>query len=130
MKYGLILVLIISVLGCTDTSDEPLPLSLEGKWVDQVTETDTLEFIRLEDGSSLMDLRRGREDRNGHNLPKMSAGLYIFTLSKNTISLQYSFSSLWEPKEYYFQYNSLQLKIGRFFESDNSASVLTFRKIK
>lgn len=130
MKYGLILVLIISVLGCTDTSDEPLPLSLEGKWVDQVTETDTLEFIRLEDGSSLMDLRRGREDRNGHNLPKMSAGLYIFTLSKNTISLQYSFSSLWEPKEYYFQYNALQLKIGRFFESDNSASVLTFRKIK
>ena len=130
MKYGLILVLIISAFGCTDTSDGPLPLSLEGKWVDQVTETDTLEFIRLEDGSSLMDLRRGREDRNGHNLPKMSAGLYIYTLSKNTISLQYSFSSLWEPKEYYFQHNSLQLKIGRFFESDNSASVLTFRKIK
>lgn len=130
MKNGFFLFLLIVAFGCTDTSDGPLPPSLEGKWVDQLTTTDTLEFIRLEDGSSLMDLRRGREVRNGYDLPKSGAGLYMYTLSNNSISLQYSFSSLWEPKEYYFQHNALQLKIGRFFESDNSASILTFRKVK
>lgn len=130
MKHGLIFVFLITVLGCTDTSDQPVPLTLEGKWVDQMTKTDTLEFIRLEDGSSLMNLRRGREIRNGHDLPKSGSGLYMFTLSKNSVSLQYSFSSLWKPTDYYFQQNPLQLKIGRFFESDNSASILTFRKVK
>lgn len=130
MKRGLYLVLLIAVIGCTDTSDEPLPLSLEGRWVDQLTTTDTLEFIRLEDGSTLMDLRRGREFRNGHDLPKAGAGLYLFSLSKNSISLRYSFSSFSEPTEYYFRQNALELKIGRFFESNNSAAILTFRKVK
>lgn len=130
MKQGLILILLATVFGCTDTSDQPIPLGLEGKWVDQLTATDTLEFLKFEDGSTLMNLSRGKEISNGHDLPKIGSGPYIYTLTGNSISLQYSLSSNWNPTDYYFRQNALQLKIGRFFESENSASVLTFRKIK
>lgn len=130
MKQSLYLVFLIAFLGCTDTSDQPMPLSLEGKWVDQLTKTDTLEFLRLEDGSSLLNLRRGREMSNGHDLPKMSSGLYFFSMSKNTITLQYSLSSNYNPNDYYFDQNPLELRIGRFFGSENSSDILTFRKIR
>ncbi|MFN3999383.1 hypothetical protein [Algoriphagus sp.] len=126
----LILLLLAAVFSCTDTSDQPVSLGLEGKWVDQLTLTDTLEFLKFEDGGTLMNLSRGREINNGHDLPKIGSGPYFYTLSGNSISLQYSLSSLWKPTDYYFQQNALQLKIGRFYESENSASILTFRKIK
>lgn len=130
MRHTIILVFLLAAWGCTDTSDKPMPLSLEGKWVDQLTKTDTLEFLRLEDGSSLLNLSRGRETKNGHNLPKIGSGLYTFSLSKNNITLQYSLSSNWNPTDYYFSQNPLELKIGRFFESENSAEILIFRKIR
>lgn len=130
MKHSLILILLVAVFGCTDTADQPLPLSLEGKWVDQLTASDTLEFLRLEDGSSLLNLRRGREMRNGHDLPKAGSGLYTFSLGKNSITLQYSLSSFYNPTDYYFSQNPLELKMGRFFDSENSSDVLTFRKVR
>jgi hypothetical protein len=130
MIRALLLILLAAVIGCTDISDQPIPLGLEGKWVDQLTATDTLEFLRFEDRSTLMNLSRGREISNGHNLPKIGSGPYIYTLSGNNISLQYLLSSNWNPTDYYFQQNGLELKIGRFYESKNSASILTFRKIR
>lgn len=130
MKKAITLILLIVVFSCADTSDQPLPLSLEGQWVDQLTKTDTLEFLRLEDGSSLLNLRRGREMRNGHDLPKAGSGLYTFSLGKNSITLQFSLSSFYNPTDYYFSQNALELKIGRFFDSENSSEVLTFRKIR
>ncbi len=130
MKHAIILILLIAVFGCTDTSDQPVPLTLEGKWVDQLTKTDTLEFLRLEDGSSLLLLSRGRENRDGHNLPKAGSGHYVFAINKNTINLQYILSSFYNPTDYYFRQNALELKIGRFFDSENSSDVLTFRKIR
>jgi hypothetical protein len=130
MKQALFLILLAFLMGCTDTSDQPIPLGLEGKWVDQLTKTDTLEFLRFEDGSTLMNLSRGREISNGHNLPKIGSGPYIYTHTGNSISLQYSLSSNWNPTDYYFQQNALELKIGRFFDSENSSDVLTFRKIR
>jgi hypothetical protein len=130
MEKALILMLLAVFLGCTDTSDQPVPLSLEGKWVDPLTKTDTLEFLRLEDGSSLLNLSRGRENRNGHNLPKAGSGLYTFSLGKNSITLQYSFSSFYDPTDYYFKQNALELKVGRFFDSENSSDVLIFRKVR
>lgn len=130
MKQALFLILLVAFMGCTDTSDQPLPLSLEGKWVDQLTKTDTLEFLRLEDGSSLLNLGRGREMRNGNNLPKMGSGLYTFTLGKNSITLQYSLSSNYNPTKYYFKQNPLELKVERFFESENSSEILAFRRIR
>jgi hypothetical protein len=130
MIRALLLILLAAVIGCTDISDQPIPLGLEGKWVDQLTATDTLEFLRFEDRSTLMNLSRGREISNGHNLPKIGSGPYIYTLSGNNISLQYLLSSNWNPTDYYFQQNGLELKIGRFYASKNSASILTFRKIR
>lgn len=130
MKQAFILILLVVFIGCTDTSDQPLQLSLEGKWVDKFAKTDTLEFLRLEDGSALLNLSRGREMRNGNNLPKIGSGLYTFSLDKNSITLQYSLSSFYNPTEYYFKQNQLELKVGRFFDSENSSDILTFRKIR
>lgn len=130
MKQALFLILLIAGFGCTDTSDQPIPLTLEGIWVDQLTKSDTLEFLRLEDGSSLLDLKRGKQTQNGTALPKIGSGLYTFSINKNTIKLQYSLSSFYNPTDYYFQQNPLELKIGRFFDSENSSDVLTFRKIR
>jgi hypothetical protein len=130
MKQAFILIFLGVFIGCTDTSDQPLPLSLEGKWVDKLTKTDTLEFLRLEDGSALLNLSRGREMRNGNNLPKIGSGLYTFSLDKNSITMQYSLSSFYNPTEYYFKQNQLELKVGRFFDSENSSDILTFRKIR
>lgn len=127
------LLVFVAMFGCTDTSDRPmigsLPLVLEGVWVDNKTGTNTLEFLRLEDGGSLMILNRGREFRNGYNLPKMGSGPYAFVLKGNKISLHYSLSSTYTFSDYDFEYNPLQVKIGRFFESGNSSSILTFRKV-
>lgn len=130
MIRALFLILLAAVIGCTDISDQPIPPGLEGKWVDQLTATDTLEFLKFEDGSTLMNLSRGKEISNGHNLPKVGSGPYFYTLIGNSISLQYSLSSNWNPADYYFQQNALQLKIGRFYESENSVTILTFRKIR
>lgn len=130
MIRALFLSLLIAIIGCTDNSDQPIPLGLEGKWVDQLTATDTLEFLKFDDGSTLMNLSRGKDISNGHDLPKIGSGPYIYTLTGNSISLQYSLTSNWNPTDYYFQQNGLELKIGRFYESNNSASILTFRKIR
>lgn len=134
MQNRLLLFLLVAMFGCVEENDpmgaRSLPANLIGFWVDEDTSTDTLEFIKLEDGSSLMLLNRGREFSHGHDLPKIGSGHYMFELKSNAITLQYSLSSNWNPTDYHFQYNSLQLKIGRFFESDNSASILTFRKVK
>ncbi|WP_111672339.1 hypothetical protein [Algoriphagus litoralis] len=130
MKQALILILLAAVFGCTDTSDQPIPLTLEGIWVDQLTKTDTLEFLTLQDGSSLLNLKRGQQNQNGFAVPKIGSGLYTFSIKKDNITLQYSLSSYYNPTEYYFRQNALELKIGRFFDSENSSDVLTFRKVR
>lgn len=134
MKIRMLLFLLVAMFGCAEENDpmgtHVLPVDLVGIWVDKNTSTDTLEFIKLEDGSSLMSLNRGRVSSQGHDLPKIGSGLYMFELKNNAITLQYSLSSNWNPTDFFFQYNPLQLKIGRFFESENPASILTFRKVK
>ena len=130
MKQALFLLILLAFMGCTDTSDQPLPLSLEGKWVAQLTKTDTLEFLNFEDGGSMLILGRGREMSNGNDLPKIGSGLYFFSMGKNTITLQYSLSSFYNPTDYYFDQNALELKVGRFFESEDSSEILTFKKVR
>lgn len=84
MKRLILLFVLVVMFGCSDAPEGPmnanLPLVLEGEWVDKMTGTDTLEFLRLEDGSSLMILSRGRELRDGYNFPKMGSGPYSFVL--------------------------------------------------
>jgi hypothetical protein len=130
MIRALFLSLLVAFIGCTDASDQPIPLGLEGLWVDQLTATDTLEFLKLDDGSTLMNLSRGRALSNGFELPKIGAGPYTYSLSGSSIKLQYSLSSLYNPTDYFFEQNQTQLKIGRFFDSENPSEILTFRKIK
>jgi hypothetical protein len=129
MKQAILLIFLIAVSSCTDWDGSPTLSELEGKWVDQETKTDTLEFIRLEDGSALLRLGRGRELRNGYDLPKIGAGLYRFELKVKSISLHYSISSDSRFNEYFFEQRGSRLEIGRFYESENDDPVLTFKKI-
>ncbi len=129
MKRILLLGLLVGMLGCSDSGEEPRFRELEGLWVDQVTKVDTLEFIQLEDGSTLMRLGRERENRNGYELPKVGAGLYQFELKRKSISLHYSFSSDSRFNDYFFEQSSDRLEIGRFYESDNDDQILKFKKI-
>lgn len=130
MKSILFLILFLLSLSCSEPSDPSVSLALEGKWVDRVTTTDTLEFLKFDDGSTLMNLSRGRALSNGFELPKIGAGPYTYSLSESSIKLQYSLSSLYNPTDYFFEQNQTQLKIGRFFDSENPSEILTFRKIK
>lgn len=130
MKSILFLMLLLLSLSCSEPLDPSASFALEGKWVDQVTTTDTLEFLKFDDGSTLMNLHRGRALSNGVELPKIGAGPYTYSLSGRSIKLQYSLSSLYNPREYFFEQNQTQLKIGRFFDSENPSKIFTFRKIK
>lgn len=85
------LFVLVAMFGCADASDRPmigsLPIVSEGEWVANKTGTDTLEFLRFDDGSSLMILNRGKEFRDGYHLPKIVSGPYAFVLKGNKISL-------------------------------------------
>jgi hypothetical protein len=130
MKNALFLIFVFASMSCSETSDQPISTSLEGKWVDLVTKTDTLEFLKFDDGNTLMLLHRAKEISNGQKIPKIGAGPYTYSLSGSRITLQYSLSSFYGPTDYFFEQNGLQLRIGRFFESGNSASILTFKKVE
>ncbi len=70
MIRALFLSLLIAIIGCTDNSDQSIPLGLEGKWVDQLTATDTLEFLKFEEGSTLMNLSRDRKNQQWSKFTK------------------------------------------------------------
>ncbi len=129
MKRAIWIFLVVGAFACTESDNNPLGKRLEGKWVDEVTKTDTLEFIVLEDRSTLMSLRRGREVINGYDLPKIGSGLYTYELSGEEISLYYTLSSSSRSTDYFFKQKGSKLEIGRFFESDNEELILTFRKL-
>ena len=130
MKQSVIAILFFALLGCTEENDPQSDTALAGVWVDEVTESDTLEFLKFEDGSSLMNLNRGKEFANGYNLPKVGSGLYTFSIEPNSISLNYTLSSDSRRLDYFFHQTGGKLEIGKFFKSDNPASILVFRKVK
>jgi hypothetical protein len=75
-----------------------------------------------------MSLSRGLEVRNGHLLPKLNAGPYLYQLTgNNTISLYWMLSSNSQYHDYYFNQNGAKLMIGDFFESKYGVRV--FRKL-
>jgi hypothetical protein len=123
------LILAIIALGCAsgDESGLTTPVQLQGKWIDVTTKTDTLTFDHLDD-LELMSLSRGLEVRNGHLLPKLNAGPYLYQLTgNNTISLYWMLSSNSQYHDYYFNQNGAKLMIGDFFESKYGVRV--FRKL-
>jgi hypothetical protein len=128
MKITLIAILFIALIGCSEESKPDADLT--GVWVDEVTSADTLEFLKFEDGSTLMFLKRGRELQNGHNQPRIGAGPYTYYLEEKSISLHYSLSSDSRSTVYFFDQKGEKLEIGKFFQSDNPNSVLVFRKVR
>src|SRR5690606_10506934 len=128
MKIKLIAVLLIVLIGCSEENDPTADLT--GVWVDEVTASDTLEFLKFDDGSTLMNLKRGRAIYGGVDLPKIGSGMYSYLLQEKSISLHYSLSSDSRNNDYFFEQRGKKLEIGKFFQSDNPNSNLVFRKVK
>jgi hypothetical protein len=128
VKIKLIAVLLIALIGCSEDNNPTADLT--GVWVDEVTSVDTLEFLKFDDGSTLMNLKRGRAIYDGVDLPKIGSGLYSYLLQDKSIALRYSFSSDSRDNDYFFDQKGKKLEIGKFFQSDNPNTILVFRKVK
>ena len=127
MKYGLVIILLLIVLSCTNDSVTTMT-DLEGKWVDINTKTDTLTFGLFGDKESMI-LGRGKEIRNGFLLPKYGSGSYDYELLTDTISLRWVASSNLNFKKYYFKQSGGKLTIEKFFDTTTTGTMLTFKKI-
>jgi hypothetical protein len=129
MKTSLtILTLILICMACKKNNDKLS--STDGIWIEASKQKDTLYF---ESQTSFVDLRRGKELRNGYLLPKISAGLYSYEIKKDSISLQYLLSSLYKPSNYKFNIdlNKGKITIGNFYvDSLNRNTTLTFIKAR
>jgi len=127
MKYGLVIILLLTVLSCTNDNVSTMT-DLEGNWVDINTKTDTLTFGLFGDKESMI-LGRGREMRNGFSVPKYGSGSYEYNLLTDTISLRWVASSNLNFKRYYFNRTGTKLTIEKFFDTNTSRIILTFKKI-
>lgn len=122
-----LLALVAGIVGCKDNNE--LTFQLKGVWIEQTEKSDTIVFERF-DGGSLLSLKRGREIRNGHDLPKYGSGLYKYQIKGDSISMLNLLSSCSTCyKTYYLVIRGPELKIGDFYKK-NSANpqLLTFVK--
>jgi hypothetical protein len=129
MKYRVI-IFVLTLSGCAnDQINMTYPPGVEETWVEVNTKTDTLTFGSLGGESPIMNLRRGRELRNGHVLPKAHSGLYEYTLlPDDRISIRWMLSSNSAYNEYYFKRSGRMLTIGNFYESPSGA-IVTFERL-
>jgi hypothetical protein len=128
MKYGLF-ILIIFLSGCTYNNLNTNQVTLEGKWVDINSKTDTLSFGFFGGKESIM-LGRGKEMRDGFLVPKYGSGPYDYKLLQvDKISLHWALSSNGSFIDYYFRQTGDRLIIGNFFNAANPGTLLTFKKI-
>jgi len=112
----LLFALVVTIVSCKD-NNEPT-FQLDGVWIEQTDRSDTIVFKRL-DGGSMLSLNRGREIRNGHDLPKFGSGLYNYQIKGDSISLLSLFSSCSTCYEtYYFVTQGAELKIGDFYNKN------------
>ena len=128
MKYGLIIILMLTLLSCSENETNITNSSdLNGKWVDVETQMDTLSF-ELMGNTEIMNLNRGKEIRNGHLLPKYGSGPYEYKLLERKISLYWMPSSSASFNDYYFKIIDDKLNIGNFYGSE-FGETLIFEKI-
>ncbi|MDH5381466.1 MAG: hypothetical protein OEW75_11470 [Cyclobacteriaceae bacterium] len=128
MKYGLLIIWAV-LISCTDEHLNMNQVSLEGKWVDINTTTDTLSFEIFGDRDSMV-LERGKETRDGFLLPKYGSGPYEYKLiSGEKISLRWSLSSSSFFNDYYFKQEGNTLTVEEFFDTATPGKLLTFKKI-
>jgi hypothetical protein len=128
MKISLLLLLGLALISC-ENNDISSTGSLEGKWVDIKTKTDTLIFDKSI-APNVFLLRRGKEIQNGHLLPKSGAGMYEFKLLPEKISVYNLLSSCYCFKEYFFLYTGSQLTVENFYDDNANRVLHTFQKLE
>ncbi len=121
MKHGIITLLVLTVLSCTDDKSEIVDIKeLRGSWVEVENTTDTLSFATLFDDKELVYLKRAEPYR---------AGPYEYkTLPNNRIAIHWLLASTMTFDEYHFKITGDQLSIGNFYDSP-SGEILTFKRI-
>jgi len=128
MKHIIIIALFI-LSSCTKNDNNVIDASgLKGQWIEMESRSDTLSFESW-DSLEIMNLKRGKEVKNGFLLPKLGSGPYEYSLSSEIISLKWMLSSNSNPNEYYFKVTNDELEIGNFYNSLNGET-LTFEKLK
>lgn len=110
---------------------ENVDINLSGSWVESSQNKDTIIF---EQNSTMLELKRGKELRNGHLVPLLGSGLYIFEIRGDSIGLHASYSSLACCFQHYryFNYNNQKqiIQIGNFFvDSLGNETILNFSRI-
>jgi hypothetical protein len=122
------------MLGACQKYDFPdpgtLPKGLMGSWIETNTMSDTIVFNKNNDTGFFL-LKKGFGIINGYRLPLKGSGPYFYIIYPNSINLVNGYSSSFDSKTYYFNFNEpeLTIQIGKFSEFDTKKSILTFRKI-
>jgi hypothetical protein len=102
---------------------------LNGKWVDVNTKTDTLTF-ETRDKKDYIILTRGKEIRNGRNVPKSCIGLYSYKLLPgDKITLSWILSSVDRPNAYHFKQRGDFIDMEEFYCMKKTGTKLTFKKL-
>lgn len=125
-----VIVLIISLFCASCKKNNTDLATMDGVWIESSHKKDTLYF---DSSNSMFALGRGKEMYAGRMLPKINSGPYIYEIKNDSISLQYSLSSFYQPKLYYFNVdpNKGNLTIGNFYiDSLHSIKRLNFIKAR
>lgn len=122
---------LLFVIGACKEQEEALPLKhLAGIWVEQKARLDTLLFLGNLGTADYLDLRRGREIRNGLELPKAGSGWYDFVVKEDSISLRSMFSSCTCRQEFYFKATTQSITIGDFYKDPAKPQKVVFVRLR
>lgn len=121
-KAFLILVLFVSLVSCKKEQDTSSLHNIV--WIESKGRTDTLVFV----DNSMLLLSRPKVQTGPHLIPKIGSGHYTYQSLKDSITLQYSLSSLYAPKKYAYKVEGHKLYIGDFYEK--TSATLVFEKLK
>jgi len=120
--------ILIILLGTSCQEDEAGVRSLDGTWIESADRLDTLIFKENED---FFILNRGKEERNGHLLPKYGSGVYLYELRQDTISIRNMVSSYSGFYNVFVKVGEDQLTIGDFYQKDTlNPQLLMFEKLQ
>lgn len=110
MKTILQLMFISIVLlqfSCNKENDELNSKYLNGVWVHTDTKTDTIDFnTKMFTSEKTFELRRGKEIRNGYEVPKIGSGFYRYEIKGDSIYLRNMISSYGGSLPFYFKMDS------------------------
>ncbi|MEA5127089.1 MAG: hypothetical protein VB074_02800 [Proteiniphilum sp.] len=136
MKTVLPFMFILIVLlqfSCSKENDEIDSKSLKGVWVHTDTKTDTIDFsTRMFVSGKTFELKRGKEIRNGYELPKTGSGFYTYEIKGDSIYLRDVISSSGGSLPFYFKIDpdKKSFEIESFAPFTGGLMVNRFRKIK